>query len=113
MKSLEIDLTNYREHPTHKNYTVFFYDSKEQAEYFESLLKANNIWFESDGEGGDDGKFFVAIKKLDENKVLRLNNLAIGKYRNKFIPNTFLRWFVIIISVVVLALALVGYLRTI
>lgn len=111
MNILEIDLTNYREHPTHKNYTVFFYDSREQAAYFESLLQANNIWFESDAEGGEDGKYFVAVKKLDENKVLKLNNLAIGKYRNKFIPNAFLRWFVIVISIAVLGLAVIGYLR--
>ena len=111
MNILEIDLTNYREHPTHKNYTVFFYDSREQAAYFESLLTTNNIWFESDSEGGEDGKFFVAIKRHEESKVLRLNNIAIGKYRNKFIPNAFLRWFLILTSIVVLTLAIVGFLR--
>lgn len=111
MNILQIDLTNYREHPTRKGFTVFFFYSEEQIEYFQALLSADNIWFEAESEVDESGKYYVAIKKSDEKKVLYLNNLVIGKFRNKFIANPLLRYTVIVGSIVILALAFIGYLK--
>lgn len=46
------NLTNYRDHPEDKDYIVFFHYNMEQANYFESLLKKEEIEYESFLEEG-------------------------------------------------------------
>jgi len=106
--SLEaFDLTNWRDHPTQKKYMVFFFDKADRADHFESLLKAESIWYERH----TDEREWFAVLKSNQDRVKRLNHLTIGKYRQRFIPNSVFRYFVLILSFIVLALAIIGFFR--
>lgn len=108
-----LDFTNYRNHPSNKSYTVFFFKTLEQGDYFETLLHTNNVWFEryNEDELENKRKVLFAVKNSDVDAVLKLNNLAIGKYRKAFIPNKLFAWFMIVVSTLVIALAVLGYLK--
>jgi len=105
-----LDFTNFREHPTNRSCEVYHFDSSEKGDYFETLLQKNSIWFER-FEETEDGKFTVyfGVKKVDSSKVRHLNNLTIGKFRSRFIPDAFLRIFIMLISAIVLGLAIAGF----
>jgi hypothetical protein len=103
-------VTNYKDHPTNQFYKVFFFYKQEQADYFASLLKEKNLFFERD----EDIKlgepiYLFAIKKKDLATVYTLNNIAIGKFRGKFITNKFGRIALIIFGFAIIALAIIGY----
>lgn len=108
-----LDFTNYRNHPSNKSYTVFFFKSIEQGDYFEALLRSHNVWFEryNEDELENKRKVLFAVNNSDVKAVLKLNNLAIGKYRKPFIPNKLFAWLMIVVSTVVVALAVLGYLK--
>lgn len=102
-----INLTNCREHPSDSRYIVFIVKNKEQAVFFEEQLVTHQISFEKHDENG--GKIFYAVHKKDESKARHLNNLAIGKYRNSFIPQKGFRIAIIAVTLLCLLLAIVGY----
>ncbi|MGB0402627.1 MAG: hypothetical protein ACPGEG_00930 [Salibacteraceae bacterium] len=107
------DFTNYREHPTQKEYQVFHFVRKDQANFFENLLVEQKIGFERDDDPQEKGMVhYFAIKRSDLKVVEKLNDMAIGQYRNKFIPNTGFRWFVLIIGMVAISLAFIGYFKS-
>ena len=100
------DITNYSDHPSRIGFTVFKFREKQRANYFETLLKENDIWFESSIE--DDNLYLFGVKKGDFKKAMNANYLVSAKFRNKIIPNTYFRWGVIIIAVFVIILAIIG-----
>lgn len=111
MNDLEdlLNLTNKRSHPTNTQKVVYRHIRKDQAEYFRTLLLEHNISFEAQVDEEDPRKpEYFGVAKAHEKAVERLNYLAIGHQREKFIPTASLRWFVIIIAFAVLALAVVG-----
>lgn len=106
-----INLTNYSEHPTDKAYLVFNFKSAEQAGYFENLLIEHKVWYEKDVENETQPiRYLFAVKKREEQKVVYLNNLAIGKYRKPFISDPIFRWFTLLLFFVLLGLGLLGVL---
>lgn len=109
----KIDFTNFQDHPTNRSYMVFKFHRKEQADYFEGLLHEAAIHYErhDDNENPEKIRYLFAAPKKHEDQLRYLNNLAIGKFRNKFIPDRGFRIFVFIISALVLGLAIIGYLR--
>jgi len=100
------DITNYSDHPSRIGFTVFKFREKQRANYFETLLKENDFWFESSIE--DDNLHLFGVKKGDFKKAMNANYLVSAKFRNKIIPNTYFRWGVIIIAVFVIILAIIG-----
>lgn len=100
------DITNWQNHPSNRRYVVFKYHRIEQADYFEQLLIQEGFEYERHNE---EERYLIAAPKVAEKRLLYLNNLAIGKFRNKFIPNKGFRLFVLLISAVVLGLAFAGY----
>lgn len=110
---LDFNLTNYRDHPKNPSYLVYHYTDERQADYFQELLEKEGIQFERfrETEDGRDLVYFALRKQL-EKKVRKLNFLAIGRYREPFIPNTGFRWMVLIISFGILGLAIVGWLTS-
>lgn len=108
-----LDFTNYRIHPTQKNYNVFHFARADQAQFFENLLIEQKIEFERHDERKDNGMvYYFGVKKKYFKQVEKLNNMAIGQYRSKFIANSGMRWIIIIIGMLALTLAIVGYIKT-
>lgn len=103
-------VTNHQNHPTSKFHKVFFFYIEEQADFFESLLKEDNIWFERDSEF-TRGKmmYFFGIKMTNVKAVDRLNFIAIGKYRKPIFENKFVRYGVVILGGLIVVLGIIGY----
>lgn len=107
------NITNYNEHPTRKAYTIFHFFNQERADYFETLLKENQIWHESDiDETPEKTTYFFGVKNADVKKVQQLNYLVTAKYRKPTIPYRPLRLVIYIISFFLLGLALIGLFKT-
>jgi hypothetical protein len=106
------DFTNWREHPTQKRYFVFFFSSIEQGNYFEQLLVEHKVWFEKHLDDDDVKRpIWFAIERGEMETVKRLNHLALGKYRDRFIPSTGLRWAVFVLSGIIVALMIMGIIK--
>ena len=107
-----LNFTNFRDHPTERKYMVFFFTDSKMAHYFEELLVENNISYERATE--DEGvvkRYLFGVLKRDFEIVHKFNNVAIGKYRQPFIPTAGLRWLLLIVMMVSIALAIAGYLK--
>ena len=103
-------ITNSHDHPTNEMYKVYHFKTKEQALYFEELLSEKKIQFESDEERAHGKTMYLfGIRKNDIDEVTALNYLTIGKFRKPFISNSVFRWFVVLLGISALALALVGF----
>ena len=108
-----IRVANYQNHPTNDFYKVFFFYEEAQADFFEGLLKEANIWYErSLGEKKGEPLHLFGIKKKDLNKVYRLNNIAIGKFRRKFVPNKYQRIAVVLVGFIIVLIALIGFIKS-
>jgi hypothetical protein len=106
-------VANYKNHPTNEYYKVFFFYKKEQADYFATLLKDNNIWFEQDeAERAGEPMYLFGIKKKDLDSVHKLNNIAIGKFRPKLIPSKSGRIALVVFGLLIIALSVIGYLKS-
>ena len=101
-------ITNYYEHPSNSNYVVFHYLRKEQSDAFKELLEKEKIPFEMHTETEGKTVYLFAVKKINEKRAIRLNFLALGKHREKFIGDPVLRWVVLGIFFFAIALALAG-----
>lgn len=107
------DLTNYRIHPTDKSYNVYHFSKTEQAEYFETLLIEFKLHFERHNEDkGDRTVYYFAIKRVDEKVSNQLNNQTLGRYRRKFIPDQRLRTGIMIVSLFILLIAIIGFIKS-
>lgn len=107
------NITNYNEHPTRKAYTIFHFFNQDRAEYFETLLKETQIWYESDiDETPEKTTYFFGVKNADVKKVQQLNYLVTAKYRKPTVPYRPLRLVIYIISFILLGLALIGLFKT-
>jgi len=105
-----LNVTNSQDHPSNQMYKVFHFKTKEQAEYFEELLKSQSIYFESDEEITKEKTLYLfGIRKTDLDAVTRINFLVIGKFRKPFIANAGFKWFVILVGLSALAIALIGF----
>lgn len=104
---------NYSEHPSDNRYTVFKYYRKDQFDHFKNSLLEHHIWFEEDQEQMEHGvQFLVAVKNKDLTQVKKLNLEAIGLNRERFIPNKILRYVILIISIIVMTLAVIGFIKS-
>jgi len=108
-----LNILNYTDHPTRVGYTVYRFFEKERADYFEALLKKDNVYFESSIEENENTLYLFGVKKGDSKKAMNANYLVSAKYRNKIIPNTYFRWGIILFAVAMITLAIIGaFLRT-
>jgi hypothetical protein len=105
----QFNFTNKLRHPTRDQMVVYrFYDRK-QADTFTELLVDAGIDFEAQVDEDDERKpTYFGVKRILEAQVDRLNYLAIGKHRDKFIAAAPIRWITLTIALVVLLLAIFG-----
>ena len=106
------NITNYFDHPTRPGYTIFKFYDKNRAIFFEELLKKENIWFEASVDEAEKTIYLFGVKKADYKKTMNANFLVTANYRSKIIPNIYLRWLVIVISIAILLLAIVGAIKS-
>lgn len=107
-----INITNYDDHPTRRGYKVFKFFEEERSDYFESLLNEREIWYEKHIEEEEDRNiYFYAVRNDSFDVVSKLNFAVNGKFRKSFIPNAYFRWTVIILSIIVMTIALIGYFK--
>ncbi|MCB0803836.1 MAG: hypothetical protein KDB74_12120 [Flavobacteriales bacterium] len=99
---------NINEHPTKSNIKVFYYKDIEHANYFENLLKTSKVNYEKQIDEDGDQTIYFGINKSDFEQVKRLNYLTIGHFRKPFIPDVYLRYFVIFLSIIILTIAFIG-----
>ena len=108
-----LDFTNWREHPSDNRYTIFFFKTKEESDFFENLLKLNNIWFEPNIDLDEPTyRYFFAVNKTTNKEVIKLNHLTIGEYRSPLIANAYLRYGLVLAMMVIMTLAIIGYLKS-
>ncbi|MBK6342609.1 MAG: hypothetical protein IPF41_08485 [Flavobacteriales bacterium] len=100
------NLTNYAEHPTEDQWLVFRFPSEAQALEFENALRSEGLRHERDPDGGPP--FLVAARRSDREKAVRLNYLVLGRHREPFIANKALRWGLIGLLALLLALIIIG-----
>jgi len=107
------NLTNYRDHPENKDYKVFFYYNKEQADHFESLLIQEAINYESYYEKDSNKPIMLfGIHNREFRKAEKLNTLSYAAFKKSFIPNKWLRNAILIITFGLVLFALIGYLSS-
>ena len=105
----QINFTNKLKHPTNDRIVVYRFWIKEQADYFTSILSSESIEFELQVDEEDDRKpTYIGIARALEKKVDRLNYLALGKNRPKFIASPPIRWIILGLSFLAMALAILG-----
>ncbi len=108
------NITNYFEHPTRPGYYVFKFYDKNRSDYFEELLNKEGIWYETSKDDGEKITFLydIKIKINDYKKALNANYLVSAKFRKKTISNQYVRIFIYTITLVIIALAIYGALKS-
>jgi hypothetical protein len=100
------NLTNYAEHPTEDQWLVFRFHSEAQAAEFEEALRGGGLRHERDPEGGPP--YLVAARRADREKAVRLNYVVLGRHREPFIGNKAMRWGLIALLGLLLAMGAIG-----
>lgn len=107
-----LGLVNYRKHPSNENYHIFSFNSEPEQKMMEELLKERNIWFESSSEEIKAGIIYlVGVEKGDYDSAMQVNYLVSAKYRNPMIKNKLLRYMLIILTISMVTLGLIGYVK--
>ena len=105
----QFNFTNKQKHPTNEKVCVYRYLNRSQAEYFSTLLVDAGIDFEAQiDEEHEKQPMYFGVARIHEKQADHLNFIALGKDRPKFIDLPVMRWIVIGISVLFLALAIAG-----
>jgi len=104
-------LTNYRDHPSNNLYKVFFFNDEQRAKHFENLLNEKKIPYESDTEEYKDAPLYLyGISKTHLSEALDCNFLTMAKFRKPLLgANKWFRYGLVIFSIVLLAIAVTGY----
>lgn len=103
-----LELINFQDHPTNINKKVFFFKQVSHANYFEVMLVESKIIYEKQIDEEGDQTIYFGVKKSDFKTVQQLNYLTIGHFRKPFIPDKFFRYFLIVLSIFVVGLAILG-----
>ena len=108
-----LDFTNWRVHPTDNRFTIFFFKTKLESNYFEKQLKESSIWYEYNFDDTETHyQHYFAVNKTNEKEVIKLNHLTNGQFRKPFIQNNILRYSLVVLMVIVLAIGIIGYLKS-
>ena len=107
---VDLGLVNYVQHPSNQHYIVYRFVDPERAASFEEELKAGNIWFEKDIERKREKEYTLfGIHKRDFRLTDKINFRVEGKHKKPLIPYKGFRYFVILLGLGILTLAIIGY----
>ncbi len=104
-------LTNNYEHAGDNRFMVYEYYLDEHADEFQAMLEEKGIVFERFKDDDDGAPHLFGIEKIYLKEATWCNNMMHSKHRKPMIPNTFLRWALLVITTVAITLAIVGYLK--
>lgn len=106
-------LINYDEHPGDNRYYVFRFRDEHRATEFDELLTGRNVTFERDSqEDAGEIEYLFGIHKDYFKDALWCNNMIHARHRKPFIPSRFGRWALLLFVAGVIALAIIGYLKS-
>ncbi|PZE17848.1 hypothetical protein DNU06_04310 [Putridiphycobacter roseus] len=89
------------------------FNSKEEADLFESKMTAANLWFEKDTEDHQgDILYLFAVKNREFDLVQKINFEVNAKFRKNFIPNKTGRYVLVGFFLFIMLIALIGYFKT-
>ena len=92
---------------------VFHYTDEAHANYFDELLTKKGIWFERDkDEDGEVIRYLFAVKKADRKGAISCNFLVKGKFRQKFIPNKWMRFSLLLLVLILMCMVIIGIVKT-
>lgn len=108
-----MQLTNYYDHPSDNRYMVYQFYESEHADAFEAMLVADKVVFERFlDEEEERPRILFGVHKTHKKRSNHANFMVHAKYRSPFIPNVILRYSVLIITIVMIAMAVIGYIKS-
>lgn len=108
-----MSLINHQAHPTRPGYLVYYFKFKEHADYFEELLKEQELFYERfDEVRNDEDVFWFGVRDQDHDAVEIINYTVKGKFRKPMIKDKGARYVVIAFGILVILLALIGAIVT-
>jgi hypothetical protein len=107
-------LTNFYEPEGDNRYYVFTYATAELADEFQAHLEAKSITFQRhfDDEAGHQNAYLFGVSRSDLKQVMWCNHMVYARHRKKFISHGFLRWFLLLFTFGLVALAIIGYFKS-
>ncbi len=99
---------NIKEHPSNRNKKVFYFKEEKQANYFQELLEEKQLKYERQVDSEGDQTIYFGVLAGDFKQAKKMNYLTHGKFRKPFIPDPLFRYFLIIVTLFVLGLAILG-----
>lgn len=99
------NLTNFNDHPEDPNWVVFRFTEGLMVREFTDELGRASIAFEQDSDGPP---YLVGVKQRHREAAVRINYRVLGRHRSPFMADKVLRWTVIGIVALAIALAVVG-----
>lgn len=100
---------NYRAHPDDKNKTVFYYRYADVFEAMQQGLSELGVPYETVIEDDGTPTFYVIVSRHHMDSAQEANNAAQTRYKKPFLADTGLRWVLMGIFFIAVAIALTGY----
>lgn len=104
-----LNLTNFDDHPTEPHWMVFRFGDRALAEEFQKELGAAGIAFEADQR--TDPPYLIGVKQRHREAAVRINYTVIGRHRAPFIGNGRFRTGLLVLFILLLILAVMGWLQ--
>lgn len=107
-----LGLVNYRKHPSNENYHIFSFNSEAEQKMMEDELRKRKIWFESGSEEIKGGIIYlVGVQKRTFKEAMNANYAVSARHRNPMIKNKLLRYSLVILTLSLVTLGLIGYVK--
>ena len=103
-----LNLTNFDDHPGDPNWMVFRFADREMAHEFITGLEEAGIAFEADLD--DPSLALIGVKQRYRDAAIRINYVVLGRHRRPFIGDGLLRWALVGMMALLVALAIIGWL---
>lgn len=108
-----IRLQNYYEHPSQRSFMVYEFAKEEAGIYFEQMLINANIPYEKGTEERRGINYHLfGVHKKHKISVEKINTDTLIKHKTSFLPDRGLQWFTFAFTLAILALAIIGYLKS-
>lgn len=107
---VDLGLVNYVQHPSNPEYIVYRFVDPERAASFEKELEDQSIWFEKDIENKREKEYILfGVHSRDFKRTDKINFKVEGKHKKPLIPFKGFRYFILILGLGLLILAIIGY----
>lgn len=109
-EGLDLGFVNYRVHPNNKDYYVFRFKDQERAQTFKEELDLANIRYESSEQQMDSKLLYLfAVHYRHFQQVQEINFNTEAKHRHPFMKDRLFRYFVLVITIGLIILAIISY----